>query len=63
METLDELLFGPRAILPARFHPTPAMSPERRLMLAILEDALRTCTRRNRERRRLVAETRRLDLL
>jgi len=57
METLDELLFGPDAVLPARFHPTPGMSPERRLMLAILEDALRICTRKNRERRRLVSET------
>jgi hypothetical protein len=57
METLDQLLFGPDAILPATLHPTPVMSPERRLMLAILEDALRICTRRHRVRRRLLDET------
>jgi hypothetical protein len=63
MDTLEQLLFGPHAVLPVQFHPRPGMSPEKRLMVAVLEDALRIYTKYGpvppRKHRRLFAETER----
>jgi hypothetical protein len=45
METDPALPFGPQTILPVQFHPRAALSPEKRLMLAVLDDAVETYRR------------------
>ena len=61
MDTLDELGLEPHAVVPAQFHAARATCPERRLMLAVLEDGLDIYRKYGRvpgrKRRRLIAET------
>jgi hypothetical protein len=59
METLEESLLQPNAVMPVQFHAPRATGPERRLALAVLEDALAIHRKRPRGRRqrRLVTET------
>src|ERR1051326_5642079 len=40
MQTPADSRFGPQTVLPVQFHAERATCPERRLLLAVLEDAL-----------------------
>ena len=61
MDTVDEFAFEPHTILPVQFHPPRAVGAEKRLMLAVLEDALGIYRKYTavpgRRHRRLVRET------
>ena len=61
MQTPADSRFGPQTVLPVQFHAERATCPERRLLLAVLEDALGIHRRYARvpsgRHRRLVAET------
>ena len=61
MKTVDPWRAEPYVVMPVQFHAAPATSPEKRLMLAVLDDALDIYRKHahapGRRWRRSVAET------
>jgi hypothetical protein len=61
MQTAADVRFEPGVVLPVQFYPARGMRSEKRLMLAILEDALRIYRKHahapDRRHERLAAET------